>query len=154
MRTGEATAAYLASPRLMAELLPGIERMPKAYYCGGLDGRPGYALTIDTHTGAWYDRTTGARGEDLTTLLANQRGITQGEALRLMERRLDTLAGAGADGSHPGSHGQGSPRAECAACPYRPTARTAEAGQKAPGRRQPPRAKKFAARKRTPHPIG
>lgn len=158
MRGEEANRAYLASGRLLAELLPGIERMARAYYCGGLDGRPGYNLTIDAATGAWYDRNTGARGESLITLLSAQRGITQGEALRLMERRLDALAkgSAFARGARPWGRTDETPGAACSKCPYRPTARTAKAGQGAPGRRQTPKAKakELAARKRTPHPIG
>lgn len=92
-RCQEVTMRYIFAPGLMREILPGVEESSRGYRCGDIAGHPGWELTINL-AGEWADRATGEHGGDIVSLFAAQRGITQGQALNTLEKRLRTKRGA------------------------------------------------------------
>lgn len=77
-------AALARCPGLLETLLPGGKLRGHEYVCGNLDGAPGDSCSVNIHSGKWSDFATGQGGGDLISLVAEQRGVNQVEAARLL----------------------------------------------------------------------
>lgn len=77
-------AALAHCPGLLETLLPGGKLRGAEYVCGNLSGGPGDSCSVNVHSGKWGDFAVGQSGGDLISLVAEQRGVTQVEAARLL----------------------------------------------------------------------
>lgn len=85
----------LADPGFLQSRLPQAKRQGKEIVAGDIHGNPGRSFSLNTKTGVWSDFATGASGRDLVSLVAQQEGITQAKAARLIAGEL----GLAIDGS-------------------------------------------------------
>jgi hypothetical protein len=77
-------------PDLVMDLLPGGKLCGAEYVAKNprrVDRRAG-SFSINTMTGRWCDFATGERGGDLISLVAYLHGLPQGEAARVLARRM------------------------------------------------------------------
>lgn len=77
-------AALAQCPGLLERLLPGGKLRGPEYVCGDLNGGPGDSCSVNIHSGRWGDFAAGQSGGDLISLVAEQRGVNQVEAARLL----------------------------------------------------------------------
>ena len=77
-------AALARCPGLLEDLLPGGTLRGAEYVCGNLNGGAGASCSVNVHSGKWADFAAGQSGGDLISLLAEQRGVNQVEAARLL----------------------------------------------------------------------
>ncbi|MBD5417082.1 MAG: DUF3987 domain-containing protein [Desulfovibrio sp.] len=77
-------AALAHCPGLLERLLPGGKLSGAEYVCGNLGGGPGASCSVNVHSGKWADFAAGQGGGDLISLVAEQRGVNQVEAARLL----------------------------------------------------------------------
>ena len=93
-------AALARCPGLLEELLPGGKLRGAEYVCGNLGGGPGDSCSVNIHSGKWGDFAAGQSGGDLIALVAEQRGVNQVEAARL----LGEMVGRPVDAPPPRAH--------------------------------------------------
>lgn len=77
-------AALEHCPGLLERLLPGGKLSGAEYICGNLGGGPGNSCSVNVYSGKWADFAAGQGGRDLISLVAEQRGVNQVEAARLL----------------------------------------------------------------------
>jgi len=79
-------------PYLLPNILPGGKFQGSEYVCGDLSGGVGESFSANIATGKWSDFATGEKGGDPVSLVAAIKGISQGEAARLLADMLGASA--------------------------------------------------------------
>jgi putative DNA primase/helicase len=83
----EVNQAALASgyPRY---LFPKAKQAGRELQCGDIFGNEGRSFNLNLDSGAWIDNSTGQRGGDFISLVAQREGLSQGEAARKIQADL------------------------------------------------------------------
>ncbi|MDR2725024.1 MAG: AAA family ATPase [Candidatus Adiutrix sp.] len=87
MNFAEINQAALASeyPRY---LFPKANQAGRELQCGDIYGSEGRSFNLNLDSGAWIDNSTGQKGGDFISLVAEREGLTQGEAARKIQAGL------------------------------------------------------------------
>jgi len=89
---------------LIPEILPGGRLEGREWVCGDHSGGPGKSFKINVDTCVWADFADDqARGGDLVSLYALQRGLSQGEAAKYWRERLGLYRPGGNGGNGGGA---------------------------------------------------
>lgn len=101
--TALAEALLRDADNLVPRWLPGGERRGHEYVCGSLAGGKGSSCSVNLVSGKWADFASDEKGNDLLSLCAAIRGLSQGKAAAEVAREegLEDVAGIvkGADAS-------------------------------------------------------
>lgn len=101
--TALADALLRDAENLVPRWLPGGERRGHEYVCGSLAGGKGSSCSVNLVSGKWADFASDEKGNDLLSLCAAIRGLSQGKAAAEVAREegLEDVAGIvkGADAS-------------------------------------------------------
>lgn len=70
-------------------LLPKAKQVGRELQCGDIHGEQGHSFCLNLDTGAWIDNSTGQKGGDIVSLVAERDGLTQGEAAKRLSNDLN-----------------------------------------------------------------